>query len=181
MTDRVPTLETGRVSLRAWRDGDRAPFAAMNADPRVMEHFPETMTGAQTDDQMERIIDGWRRGYGLWAAEERRTGNFIGFVGLSSPTWEAPFTPCIEIGWRLCFDAWGHGYATEAAQHVVEWARTHVEAPNAQLVSFTTLANERSRRVMEKLGFTHDDGDNFDHPALAQWELRRMVLYRLKL
>jgi len=91
MTDRVPTLETGRVSLRACVTGP-SPFAAMNADPRVMEHS-RNHDRAQTDDQMERIIDGWRRGYGLWAAEERRTGNFIGFVGLSSPTWEAPFTP----------------------------------------------------------------------------------------
>jgi RimJ/RimL family protein N-acetyltransferase len=176
-----PTLETSRLTLREWRDADRAPFALMSADPRVMEYFPAIMSETQSDALFDFIVEGWSRGYGLWAVEERDSRRFIGFVGLMSPAWEAPFTPCVEIGWRLAFSAWGRGYATEAAEQSVQWAKTNVDAPRGELVSFTTVANERSRRVMEKLGFTHDDHDDFDHPMVPEWEFRRHVLYRLKL
>jgi len=177
----TPTLTTPRLTLREWRDQDRAPFALMNADSRVMEYFPAVMDEAQSDALVDYIIEGWRRGYGLWAVEEKDSRRFIGFVGLMSPAWESHFTPCVEIGWRLSADAWGRGYATEAAERCVSWARMYVDAPRGELVSFTTLSNERSRRVMEKLGFTYDEADDFDHPLTPKWELRRHALYRLKL
>ncbi|MFI5036805.1 MAG: GNAT family N-acetyltransferase [Acidimicrobiales bacterium] len=174
----VPVVACARLTLRAWRPGDRAAFAAINADPRVMEHFPATLTRRESDAVAQRAEAGWSRGFGLWAVEERSTGRFIGFVGLSEPSFKAHFTPAVEVGWRLAYEAWGRGFATEAARATLEWARHHVTPPRGEIVSFTTVGNERSRRVMEKLGFTHRPDDDFDHPALADWEFRRHVLYR---
>jgi RimJ/RimL family protein N-acetyltransferase len=177
----VPVIETERLILREWRDEDRSIFALINSDSRVMEHFPAPLTSQESDAFIPRIVAGWDQGFGLWALEERSTGSFIGFVGLSVPTWEAPFGSSVEIGWRLSFDAWGKGYATEAARRVMEWARTNVKPPRGELVSFTTVRNVRSRRVMEKRGFTYEDLDDFDHPLLPQWDARRHVLYRFDL
>jgi RimJ/RimL family protein N-acetyltransferase len=175
----APELRTDRLVLRAWRDADRAPFAALNADPEVMEHFPSTLTTEQSDAMVERIEEMWATtGFGLWAVEEQVSGSFIGYVGLSSPTWQAHFTPCVEIGWRLARWAWGRGYATEAATATRQWAFDTVELPRDELVSFTVQGNLRSRRVMEKLGFERDPADDFDHPNLPDWEHRRHVLYR---
>lgn len=176
----APTVETPRLVLRDWRDGDRGPYAALNADPVVMEHFPSTLTGAQSDEMIDRMRSAWdARGYGLWAVEVRETGRTIGFVGLSSPSWDAAFTPCVEVGWRLARDAWGHGFATEGARAALRWGAAHVELPRDAFVSFTTEANVRSRRVMERLGMRHDPADDFDHPLLAGWVGERHVLYRL--
>jgi len=94
------------------------------------------------------------------------------------PSFDAPFTPTVEIGWRLAQRVWGQGYATEAARSTLAWARQNVTPPRGEIVSFTTVANARSRRVMEKLGFTHRAEDDFDHPALPDWAYRRHVLYR---
>jgi RimJ/RimL family protein N-acetyltransferase len=151
----------------------------LNADPEVMEHFPSTLTTEQSDAMVDRIEQMWQTtGIGLWAVDEQASGRFIGYVGLSSPIWQAHFTPCVEIGWRLARWAWGQGYATEAASLVVDWAFATVDLPGDQLVSFTVAGNVRSRRVMEKLGFEHDPADDFDHPNLPDWEHRRHVLYR---
>ena len=173
------TLTTDRLLLRHWRDADRAPFAAMNADPRVMEHFPAPLTRDESDalvDEFERRFDP--RGFGLWALERRDNRTFIGFTGLADVPWDAPFTPAIEVGWRLAPDAWGHGYATEAAREAVRFG--FEDAGLDEIVSFTVLANLRSRAVMERLGMTHDPADDFDHPRLpATHPLRRHVLYRL--
>jgi RimJ/RimL family protein N-acetyltransferase len=174
----VPVVRSERLILRGWRRADLEPFASMNADPLVMEHFPSIMTRDESDAVAARIGAGWSRGFGLWAVEERATGQFVGFVGLSVPSFDAPFTPTIEIGWRLAQPVWGRGYATEAALSTLVWARDHVTPPRGEIVSFTTVANRRSRRVMEKLGFTHSEMDDFDHPALPDWEFRRHVLYR---
>jgi ribosomal-protein-alanine N-acetyltransferase len=174
----APTLVTSRLELRAWRDADQRPFAAMNADPRVMEHFPATLSDAESDAFLDRMAREWVQGFGRWAVVERATDEFIGFVGFSSPVWTASFTPCVEIGWRLAAPAWGQGYATEAAREALEWGRVHVEFPRGEVLSFTTEANTRSRRVMEKLGMTHAASDDFDHPLLEDWEHRRHVLYR---
>jgi RimJ/RimL family protein N-acetyltransferase len=174
----VPVVECERVVLREWRPEDREPFAVMNADARVMEHFPTTFSRAQSDAAIERAVAQWSAGFGLWAVEDRDTGRFIGFVGMTSPSFESHFTPAVEVGWRLAHDAWGRGYATEAARATLQWARDHVSPPRGEIVSFTTVNNQRSRRVMEKLGFTHRDEDDFDHPALPDWEWRRHVLYR---
>jgi len=174
----IPVIVGDRLVLRGWREDDLEPFASLNADPRVMEHFPGTLTHEQSDALVKRVLDHWSTGFGLWALEERASGRFIGFVGLSSPSFDGHFTPAVEVGWRLARESWGHGYATEGARASLEWARDHISPPRGEIVSFTTVGNLRSRRVMEKLGFTHREEDDFDHPALRDWEFRRHVLYR---
>ena len=172
-------METERLLLRQWRHADREPFAAMNADPVVMRHFPAPMTRAQSDafaDRIEAAIA--ERGWGLWAVEVRATGEFAGFVGLQPVRDTLPFHPAVEIGWRLAAAQHGHGYATEAARRVVD----HAFGPLAlaELVSFTTEGNRASRRVMEKIGMVRDPAGDFDHPGVpADWAGRRHVLYRL--
>lgn len=195
----MPELRTERLLLRQWREDDRATFAAMNADPRVLEHFPARLTRRQSDalaDRARATIAA--RGWGLWAVEvtggedgpfsHRRSaaaagrdlppGAFIGFIGLAEPRFEAHFTPAVEVGWRLAHDAWGRGYATEGARAATAFAFEQLGLD--ELVSFTVVANTRSRRVMEKLGMTHDAADDFDHPALPDHPLQRHVLYRLR-
>ena len=177
MDDTVMT--TPRLKLRTWRESDREPFAALNADPRVMEFFPTCLSRAESDAGVDRILAHFReRGFGLYAAEVVAAEQFVGFVGLNVPKFEAHFTPCIEIGWRLAADSWGHGFATEAAQAVVMYAFEKLAI--MELVSFTVPSNVRSRHVMEKLGMTRDPAEDFDHPGLpAGHPLRRHVLYRL--
>jgi len=173
-------IVTDRLLLRRWRESDREPFARMNADPRVMEHFVAPLTRAESDVMIDRIearfVD---RGYSLWAAELRASGEFIGFVGLSVPGFQAHFTPCLEIGWRLTAEHWGKGLATEGAQAVVRHAFEVLSLD--ELVSFTVPANVRSRHVMEKLGMTRNPAEDFDHPNIpAGHRMRRHVLYRLE-
>jgi ribosomal-protein-alanine N-acetyltransferase len=176
----TPTLWTERLQLRGWRDDDKPTYAALNADPEVMAHFPSTLTAAQSAEMVDRFVAGWeQRGYGLWAVEVRESGRFIGFVGLSSPTWQTSFTPCIEVGWRLSKSAWGHGYAPEAARAALTWGFEHLDPPRGEFVSFTTVANTNSQRVMEKLGMRRDPADDFDHPLLPDWAGRRHVLFRI--
>jgi RimJ/RimL family protein N-acetyltransferase len=178
---KVPTIETERLTLREWYEDDREPFAQLNGDARVMEHFPALITPEDSNAFVDRVSASWERGFGLWAVEVRSSKEFIGFIGLAVPSWQTPFGPAIEIGWRLSFDAWGHGYATEGARAVLAWAGENVSAPGGELVSFTTVGNVRSRRVMEKLGFVHDEASDFDHPMLPDWRDRRHVLYRFTL
>jgi RimJ/RimL family protein N-acetyltransferase len=175
----VAELETPRLVLRQWREEDLAPFAALNADPEVMRHFPARMPRAQSDAFAEYIRDAIaRQGWGLWAVEVRGGAPFIGFVGLGRPGFEAHFTPAVEIGWRLDRAHWGNGYATEAAAAALTFAFDDLSL--AEVVSFTALPNERSVRVMRRLGMTHDPADDFDHPSLADGPLRRHVLYRIR-
>lgn len=151
----------------------------MNADPEVMEYFSAPLTRAQSDDLVEKIEDGFERdGFGLWALEILATREFVGFAGLAVPSFEAHFTPAVEVGWRLARPAWGNGYATEAGRAALAFA--FEEAGLDEVVSFTSLANARSRAVMERLGMSHDPGDDFDHPEIPAGDpLRRHVLYRL--
>ena len=171
-------LRTERLVLRRWRDADREPFAALNADPVVMEHFPSTLTRDQSDELVDRIAACFDdRGYGLWALEVAGTGAFVGYTGLWPAAFEAHFTPAVEVGWRLARAAWGHGYATEAARASLADGFTRLELD--EIVSFTTTANVRSQRVMQKLGLTRDPAEDFDHPRLPEGSpLRRHVLYR---
>jgi ribosomal-protein-alanine N-acetyltransferase len=175
MPDRA--IRTARLTLREWRDEDRAPFAALNADPAVMEFFPAPLDRAASDAMLDRAAALLaERGWGLWAIEAPE--GFIGFAGLSVPRFEAAFTPCVEIGWRLARAAWGHGYATEAARAAL--AVGFGELDLDEIVSFTTVANSRSRAVMERLGMTRDPAEDFDHPSIAEGSpVRRHVLYRL--
>jgi RimJ/RimL family protein N-acetyltransferase len=176
MTSEIPT---GRLRLRAWRDSDREPFAVLNADPRVMEHFPSTLSREQSDalaDHIEAQCD--RHGFGFWAVEVPGVAPFVGFIGLSVPRFETHFTPCVEIGWRLSREYWDRGYATEGAQAALRFGFETLELE--QIVAFTVPGNLRSRRVMEKIGMVYSPADDFDHPALSEGHaLRRHVLYRL--
>ena len=176
----APELETERLRLRSWRPEDREPFAALNADPRVMEFYPATLSRAQSDTLVDRIEQSFReRGYGLFAVEEGATQRFLGYVGLWDASFDAAFTPAVEIGWRLASQVWGQGYAPEAARRVLADGFGRVGL--AEIVSFTSRINLRSRRVMEKLGMQRDPAEDFDHPAVAAGSaLRPHVLYRLQ-
>jgi ribosomal-protein-alanine N-acetyltransferase len=168
-------LRSERLLLRRFSEADRAAFARMNADPRVMEHFPAPLSRDESDAQLDRIEQHWREnGFGIFAVE--REAQLIGAVGLARPAFTASFTPCIEIAWRFGAEHWGHGYATEGARAAV---RLGFEVLGLdEIVSFTVVANQRSRRVMEKLGMRLDG--EFDHPLLPEGHpLRRHVLYRL--
>ena len=168
-------IRTERLVLRQWRLSDREPFAALNADPEVMEHFPGPMTREETDAFVDRIEAHWRdRGFGLWAVEVPDEAGLIGFTGLAVH----PFMPTPEIGWRLAREVWGRGFATEAARAVLADGFERVGLN--EVVSFTIPANVRSTRVMERLGMTHDPKDDFDHPRFPPGHrLSRHVLYRI--
>ncbi len=145
-----------------------------------MEFFPKQLTREESDAMVDRIEEHFRvKGFGLYAAELRVDGSFVGYVGLLAPTFRTHFTPCVEIGWRLAREAWGKGLATEGAQAVVRHAFDELSLD--EIVSFTVPANQRSIRVMQKLGMTYDPADDFEHPNLpAGHPLRRHVLHRLK-
>jgi RimJ/RimL family protein N-acetyltransferase len=172
-------VTTERLVLRRWRQSDRKPFARLNADPRVMEFMPAPLSEEESDLLVDRINAHFlQHGFGLCAVELRRDHSFIGFIGLAIPSFQAKFTPCVEIGWRLSADYWGQGLAIEGSRQMVRYA-FEVLGLEA-LVSFTVPGNLRSRRVMEKLGMTRNPADDFDHPNLPEGHpLRRHVLYRL--
>jgi ribosomal-protein-alanine N-acetyltransferase len=169
-------MRTERLVMRGWRETDREPFAALNADPEVMEHFPEKLSREQSDAFADKIEAGFaERGWGLWALEA--DGEFIGYTGLQPVSFETHFTPAVEIGWRLARGAWGRGYASEAARAAAAFAFAELELD--ELVSFTVPENTRSRAVMERIGMTHDPADDFDHPKLPDGHpMQRHVLYR---
>lgn len=173
------SLRTQRLLLRRWQAGDLEPFAALNADPQVMEYMLAPLDRGQSDGFAQRIEEGFERhGFGLWALEVPGVTGFAGFVGLSVPAFEAHFTPCVEVGWRLAREHWGRGYASEAGAAALDHA--FGEAGLAEVVSFTTTANARSIRVMERLGMRRDPAEDFDHPSIpAGHRWRRHVLYRI--
>lgn len=171
-------LRTERLLLRHWKQGDRETFAAMNSDPRVMEFFPALISEEDSHASADRNQAHFaEHGYGLWAVEIPGEAEFIGFVGLWHPTFEAHFTPCIEIGWRLACDYWGRGYAPEAALASLKFGFETLGLD--EIVSLTAPANLRSRRVMEKIGMSRNEADDFDHPRVSDGHhLKRHVLYR---
>lgn len=175
----IPRVETERLLLREWRDEDREPFARMNADPLVAEFLAGPLSRDESDALVDRITLRWSEdGLGLWAIERRMDAAFLGFTGLALHRFEAPFMPAIEVGWRYAVDAWGHGYATEAARAALAFG--FEERGLDEIVSFTVPANVRSRAVMERLRMRRDPADDFDHPNLPpDSPLRRHVLYRL--
>jgi len=175
----APQLRTERLLMRGWQASDRAPFAELNADRRVMEHFPSTMARADSDAFADRIQLGFEmHGFGLWAVEVPGEHEFIGFVGLAVPSFDAPFMPAVEVGWRLAAHAWGHGYASEAAREALRYG--FQEAGLDDIVSFTAPVNTRSVAVMRRIGMHHDPRGDFDHPRLPEGDpLRRHVLYRI--
>jgi 3-dehydroquinate dehydratase/shikimate dehydrogenase len=173
-------LSTQRLLLRQWRESDLEPFARLNLDPEVMRYFPALLAREQSDalaERQRRLIE--LRGWGLWAVETIEGARFVGCVGLAEALFHAHFTPAVEVGWRLAHDEWGKGYASEAALAATEFG--FVELRVDEIVAFTTAANTRSIRVMERIGMTHDSADDFDHPDLSAGDpLRRHVLYRLR-
>ena len=172
-------IRTERLLLRRWRDADREPFATMNADPAVVEHLLGPMTRERSDDLIDRIERHWdEHGWGLWAVEIPDAAPFVGYVGL----WPADYVEpgMVEVGWRLARPYWGCGYASEAARAALEYGFTDVGL--AEIVSFTVPRNERSWRVMERIGLIRDPSGDFDHPRVdpvAHPHLVRHVLYRL--
>jgi len=173
-------IQTNRLLLRAWHATDRESFARLNADPRVMEHFPSTPSREESNvlaDRLEGHVA--ERGWGLWAVEIPNVAPFAGYIGLAEPKFEAAFTPCTEIGWRLAQPFWGAGYATEGALAALAFGFETLGLP--EIVSFTVAGNLRSTRVMARLGMTCNPADDFDHPGLpAGHPLRRHVLYRIQ-
>jgi RimJ/RimL family protein N-acetyltransferase len=172
-------IRTKRLRLRRWRADDLAPFAALNADPRVVEFLAGPLTREASDAFVARVESHFdTHGFGFFAVECLDDGALAGFVGLSVPRFEAHFTPCVEIGWRLCVATQGRGYATEAARAALAYGFETIGL--REIVSFTVPANVRSRRVMEKLGMRRDAADDFDHPGMPVGHpLRPHVLYRL--
>jgi RimJ/RimL family protein N-acetyltransferase len=173
-------LETDRLLLRRWKVEDREPFAAMNADPRVMEFFPGVLTREESDQLIESIEAHFdNHGFGLFAAELKAEKKLIGFIGLHVAGFQSHFTPCVEIGWRISPEYWGKGLALEGSREVIRFAFERLRLDS--LVSFTVPENTASRRLMERLGMTHDPAEDFDHPKLPPGHrLRRHVLYRLR-
>jgi len=167
-----------QVTLRQWRNSDLEPYAEMNADPGVMRYFPSLLSREQSEASLARqraFIE--QRGWGLWVLDVE--GQFAGFVGLAIPSFEAPFMPCVEVGWRLRREYWGKGLAYRGALQALDYGFNTLKLP--EIVSFTATANVPSRRLMERLGFVRDATSDFDHPSISEGhELRRHVLYRKK-
>ena len=170
-------IRTQRLILRQWRDEDLGPFADLCRDKEVMAFFPKCLTEEESHSmgkKMQSLIAN--RGWGFWAVEMPDQAKFIGFVGLHTPSDELPFSPCVEIGWRLAKPYWGRGYATEAARASLQYAFTNLDLD--EVVSFTTVSNIRSQAVMKKLGMSYDS--NFLHPDLdIDDPLRDHVLYKI--
>lgn len=173
-------LRTERLILRRWREQDLAPFAQLNADPVVMEHFPETLTREQSDALGVHIQRRFElEGFGLWALELPGEAPFIGFTGLMHVRQDMPFAPAVEVGWRIAAPFWGKGLASEAAHRALaEGFQAH---GLEEIVAYTFTGNLRSRRLMERLGMTRTPAEDFAHPGLApEHRLSRHVVYRLR-
>ncbi len=179
MKSQSDALKANRLILRRWRKEDLSPFAEMNADPLTMRFMPGVMTADETRLQMERFEEHHRlQGFGVWALEAPGVAPFVGFTGLQRVGVEAPFTPAVEVGWRLTPAYWGRGYATEAAKAALRYG--FEELALDQIVSFTVPANTASWAVMERIGMVRDVGGDFDHPRLPVGHaLRRHILYRM--
>jgi RimJ/RimL family protein N-acetyltransferase len=178
-------IRTERLILREWRDEDLVPFAAMGQDREVMEFFPTLLDREGSAAMIERIrtYQG-SDGFSFWAVEVAGGDPFIGFAGLGRPRFTAPFTPCVEIGWRFARDAWGKGYATEAARGALDHAFGTLELD--EVVAFLVPENRRSAAVCERIGMTRDPDGDFDHPNIAPGTIsvgghpiQRHALYRL--
>lgn len=174
------TLETRRLILRPWQEEDLQPFAQLNADPHVMEYFPSIKSFEESVEEYKTILEHFKRhGYGWWAVSEKNKTKFIGFIGLRYLEFAASFTPNVEIAWRLAYEHWGKGYATEGAHTALEFGFEVLKL--TEIISFTSIPNIRSQAVMKRIGMHHDPQNDFDHPKLPkEHKLSRHVFYRLK-
>jgi RimJ/RimL family protein N-acetyltransferase len=172
-------LKTDRLLLRRWQKHDLLPFAKINTDPGVMEFYPSCLSIEESQQFIDRAEEKFERdGFGFWAIEGKATNEFMGFVGLNIPNFDAAFMPCVEIGWRLGKKYWGNGYATEGARVVLNYAFN--QAGLKEVLAWTNHGNKRSRKVMERIGMRHAPNDDFDHPSLPEGHsLRPHVLYRI--
>jgi RimJ/RimL family protein N-acetyltransferase len=172
-------IETERLYLRAWRDGDREPFHAMGNDPRVMEFLGDPQTPEQVDAAMARQNDAIARlGHGFWALEQKSNGAFMGFCGIKIGPDGTPIANQIEIGWRLAHAFWGKGFAREAAEASLDWGWANLDVP--EIAAITTVKNYRSRTLMERLGMTYSPDGDFDHPGVpSESPILRHVTYRI--
>lgn len=173
----IHEIETDRLRLRQWRDSDYQAFAVMNADAEAMRHFPAKLTVEESNAMAQRCRDLIeQQGWGIWAVEEKTTATFVGFIGLHVPSNELPFSPCVEVAWRLTRSVWGRGLATEGASAALAFAFDQLTM--SEIVAFTALSNTRSEKVMQRLGMKRD-AHTFEHPALPQGHpLCEHVLYR---
>jgi ribosomal-protein-alanine N-acetyltransferase len=175
---RYRRIETPRLILRQWNDADVEAWADMNADPRVMEFFPGTVPRERSREQaamMRRDLKA--NGYGWFVMERKEAPGFAGVIALDDIRYEMPFRPLREVGWRLPVHVWGRGCATEAAHALLRYAFEELGWP--EVIAMTAAINLRSRRVMEKLGMTHDPREDFDHPRVPDaLAIKRHVLYR---
>jgi RimJ/RimL family protein N-acetyltransferase len=171
-------IETARLILRTWREQDAEALYQINQDPRVVEFLPGMMTMDEVHAFMEHCNRGFiEHRFCLFAVELKATHELIGYIGLNIPNWQAHFTPCVEIGWRLGSQYWGQGYATESARAVLHYGFHDIGLD--EIVSFTVPANVRSIRVMEKIGMQRDLTGDFAHPKLAAGHpLSKHVLFR---
>lgn len=173
-------ITTKRLILRPWKEEDLEPFAALNADPRVMEYFPSVLSREESEAVMRSSSEHIEKfGWGKWAVALKETGEFIGRMGLEKVDFQASFYPHVELGYRLAYNHWGKGYASEGSKAVLDYAFNVLKLE--EVVAFTSVQNRRSQEVMIRIGMHHDPKDDFDHPKLPiDHPLRRHVLYRLK-
>jgi RimJ/RimL family protein N-acetyltransferase len=173
-------IETQRLILRTWKHSDLDLMLEINQDPKVMEYFPSLQDLSGTKKLIDKINTHFSEcGYSLYAVQTKDTDTFIGFIGLLTANFKASFTPATEIGWRLSSKHWNKGYATEGAKSVLDYAFNSLNIP--EIISFTSIENTKSTRVMEKIGLKHNPSDDFDNPNLpSDSPLLRHVLYRLK-
>ncbi|MCB9586206.1 MAG: GNAT family N-acetyltransferase [Polyangiaceae bacterium] len=172
-------LRTERLVMRPFVEADAEAFAKINADPQVMEHYPAPLSRGESDALLDRINTSFREnGFGVWALELGSSSALLGYTGLAIPTWENHLTPCVEVGWRLGREHWGNGYASEAARAALEVAFTDLGL--SEVLSFTSLPNHRSARVMQRIGMRRDEASDFAHPNLpADHPLSRHIVYRI--
>ena len=171
-------LQTSRLILRNWKQNDIEPFAILNSDPRVCEFLPNVLSQEETLTSVIKIQSHFKEhAFGLFAVELISTKTFIGFVGLKYFSFDSHFTPSVELAWRLSWENWGQGLATEAAQKVTQYGFETLGLP--EILAITAKNNQRSRRVMEKLGMFTNEDENFLHPLLEySHPLAEHVLYR---
>jgi len=177
---RISKIETSRLILREWKDTDFDPFKKMGLDPRVMEDFPSLLSPERSEAMIKGMQTHFQEhGFTFWATELKSTGQFVGFIGLALVSFDAHFTPAVEIGWRLAYESWGQGYAPEGAIAALQAGFNQLKL--SEIVSFTAVRNIKSQRVMQKIGMTHLESENFNHPRIPPTHpLCKHVLYRAK-
>ena len=179
MSNKNYIIKTERLGLRNWLPSDEVPFTEMCKDELVMEHFPKTLSEEETRAFISRLDNHFKQhGYCYFAVDILETTEFIGFTGFAKQEWKSEFTPCVDIGWRLKKEAWGKGYATEAAQACLEVAYSKFGLE--EVLAFATDTNKASQNIMIKIGLQFAgtvqhpaiiDDSRFEHCVVYKWKL----------